>query len=125
MKLEELDEIAKSNIAIEKSMPLADYGYCLKMRELYADYRKGLINLESCKKRKEEIVGEYKKCSSCLEVYSEYQENIKKSEMLRAEINKSNDLKEMLSKALECISLMTGDETFYKINVRKVERNVE
>ena len=120
MKLEELDEIAKSNIAIEKSMPLADYGYCLKMRELYTDYRKGLITLDSCKKRKEEIIGEYEKTSSCLEVYKKYQDAILKSETLRSEINKSNDLEEMFRKALECISLLTGDETFYKINIKKL-----
>ena len=120
MKLEELDKIANSNIVIEKTMPLADYAYCMKMRELYTDYRKGLITLDSCKKRKKEIVEEYQKCSSCLEVYKKYQENIKKSEILRVEINKSSDLQEMLLKSLECISLMTGDETFYKINAKKV-----
>lgn len=125
MTLEELDKIASSNMAIEKSMPLADYGYCLKMRELYTDYHKGLVNLESCQKRKKEIVGEYEKTSSCLETYKKYQENIKKSEILRAEINKSSDLQEMLLKSLECISLMTSDETFYKINTRKLGDNHE
>lgn len=123
MKLEELDKIAISNMAIEKTMPLMDYAYCMKMRELYADYRKGLITLDSCKKRKKEIVEEYQKCSSCLEVYKKYQENIKKSEILRAEINKSSDLQEMLLKSLECISLMTDDEVFYKLNSKKVNRN--
>lgn len=123
MKLEELDKIAISNMAIEKTIPLADYGYCMKMRELYNDYRKGLITLESCKKRKEEIIEEYQRCSSCLDVHKKYQENIMKSEILRTEINKSSDIVETLLKSLECISLMTGDETFYKINAEKVDKN--
>lgn len=122
MKLEELDQLANSRMAIEKTMPLMDYAYCLKMRELYADYRERLITLEACKKRKEEIIKEYEECSNCLGVHKRYQENIKKSEMLRLEINKSNNLEEMLIKSLECISLMTSDETFYKINARKVEK---
>ena len=125
MKLEELDKMANSNIAIEKTMPLMDYAYCMKMRELYTDYQKKLITLDSCKKRKEEIIEEYQRCSSCLDVNKKYQENIKKSEILRAEINKSSDLQEMLLKSLEIVSLLTGDETFYKINAKKVGDNNE
>lgn len=123
MKLEELDKMAISDMAIEKTMPLMDYAYCMKMRELYTDYRKGLITLDSCKKRKEEIIREYKKASSCLEIYEKYQDNIMKSEALRIEINRSNDLQETLLKSLEIVSLLTGDETFYKINARKLGDN--
>lgn len=55
------------------------------------------------------------------EVYKKYQENIKVSEHLRAEINKETDIKAMCEKALRCIALMTGDEVFYKNNIRKLE----
>lgn len=123
-RLKELDKIANSNIAIEKTMPLMDYGYCIKMRELYNDYKSGSITFDSCKRRKQEFIKEYTKLLediiSSSKVYLKYQENIKKSEILRAEINKSSDLQEMLLKSLEIVSLLTGDETFYKINTRKL-----
>jgi hypothetical protein len=47
-------------------------------------------------------------------------DNINKSQHLRVEITKGlaqgADHKEILEKALLCISLMTGDEAFYNVN---------
>lgn len=123
MNLKELDILANSKIAIEKTMPIAEYGYCLKMRELYADYKNGLISLESCKNRKKEIIEEYNQISSCVDTYKKYQEAILKAKNLRAEINKSSNPDDMLTKALKCISLMTNDETFYNMNMKKIERS--
>jgi len=52
--------------------------------------------------------------------YKKQQENVKKSERLRAEVNKSIQAGEpvykVLLKAIECISLMTGDKVFYDMN---------
>ena len=52
--------------------------------------------------------------------YKKQQENVKKSERLRAEINKGIQAEEpiykVLLKAIECISLMTGDKLFYDMN---------
>ena len=57
--------------------------------------------------------------------YKKQQENIKKSEQLRAEINKNIQAGEpvykVLLKAIECISLMTGDKTFYDINKNNLQ----
>lgn len=129
LDLKNLDTIANANEHLDRNMYIVDYGYCTKVRELYQGYKNNQITLEDCKKIKAEIVKEYSKIiediTFCSKVYIEYQENIKKSEILRAEINKSSDLQEMLLKSLECISLMTGDETFYKINARKVENKHE
>jgi len=41
-------------------------------------------------------------------------EMIKRSEMLRAQINKATSKDDMLAAAIECISLMTGDKAFVK-----------
>lgn len=53
-------------------------------------------------------------------------ENIKKSELLRSKINKDlnadTDHKAVLMDALECISLMTGDVSFYENNKKKLEK---
>ena len=53
-------------------------------------------------------------------VYKEHQENIKRAEQLRTDINKGVQAGEpvykILLKAIECISLMTGDKVFYDMN---------
>lgn len=53
-----------------------------------------------------------------IRVYKEYQENIKRSEMLRSsilhDIKLGQDPYNLLLKAIECISLMTGEKLYYK-----------
>lgn len=55
------------------------------------------------------------------EIYKKYHDNIRLSEQLRIEINKETDVKTICEKAIKCIYLMTGDEVFYKNNIRKLE----
>lgn len=79
--------------------------------------------------RKEQSPGQikYSKQKENSEKHKDYikelAENSKISERLRREINKSNDKEEMLEKALECISLMTGDKVFYTLNITKVKKD--
>lgn len=58
------------------------------------------------------------------EAYADYQKNIKATEILRSEINQDIhagfNLFKTLLKALECISLMTGDNNFYEGNKAKL-----
>ena len=115
-KLKKLDRLANSCDELD-NLELLDFAYCYKVRSLYQRYKSNQTDLEECKKRKEEIAQEYQKCSDSL---SAYQDNIKKSEELRAEINKSSDEKEMLSKCLEIVSLLTDDEVFFKKNKEKI-----
>lgn len=124
LDLKSLDIIANSDEPIDKHMHIVDYGYCTKVRELYQSYKANQMSLEDCKKLKVKISKEYEdiveNLTYCSKIWLEHQENIKKSEILKAEINKSSDLQEMLLKSLEIVSLLTGDETFYKINTRKL-----
>ena len=57
--------------------------------------------------------------------YKKQQENIKKSEQLRAEINKDiqagEPIYKVLLKAIECISLMTGEKLFYDMNKNNLQ----
>ena len=129
LNLKDLDIIANKSEPIDRSMYIVDYGYCAKVRELYQSYKANQMSLEDCKKLKVSITKEYENIienlTYCSRIWLEYQENIKKSEILRAEVNKSSDLQEMLLKSLEIVSLLTGDETFYKINAKKVGDNNE
>ena len=60
-------------------------------------------------------------------IYKEYQDNIKKSETLRTEI--ITDLREkaapqeIIKKAVECISLMTGDKYYYNAALKILEES--
>lgn len=61
------------------------------------------------------------------EACKQYQDNIKKSEMLRADINKSiragEDPTEILKKAVECIALMTGDKAYYTHAIKQLNEH--
>jgi len=58
-------------------------------------------------------------------VYKEHQENIRRAGQLKAEISKGIQAGEpiyrLLLKAIECISLMTGDKTFYDMNKNNLQ----
>lgn len=58
-------------------------------------------------------------------VYKEHQENIRRAGQLRAEINKDiqagEPIYKVLFKAIECISLMTGDRVFYDMNKNNLQ----
>ena len=57
--------------------------------------------------------------------YKKQQENIRRAGQLRAEINKDiqagEPIYKVLLKAIECISLMTGDRVFYDINKNNLQ----
>lgn len=72
-----------------------------------------------------QYIQEQEEREKILQVYQEYQSNIKKSEELRAEIlsgvKNGEPPADLLLKACKCISLMTGDTLFYN----QIERNIE
>jgi len=57
--------------------------------------------------------------------YKEHQENIRRAGQLRADINKNiqagEPIYKVLLKAIECISLMTGDKVFYDMNKNNLQ----
>lgn len=59
-------------------------------------------------------------------IYKKQSQAIRKSESLRSEINKmvlsGAEINDILIKSIECISLMTGDVTFYKQNLEKLKQ---
>lgn len=63
------------------------------------------------------------------QIYREYNDNRRKAGTLKGEINKAinagEDITEILLKALECISLMTGEKLFYDINQKKLKKNTD
>jgi len=93
------------------------------------DAQKRLISGEKGKGNIKPLVSKENVADGLLErlaaTYKKQQENIKKSEQLRAEINKNIQAGEpvykVLLKAIECISLMTGDRVFYDMNKNNLQ----
>ena len=85
--------------------------------------------IEPIKKRKQNefkpiLTASVERERQSIERYNEIGENIKKSERLRAELIKGathEPIGELLLTALECISLMTGDKTWYKQNIEHLK----
>jgi fructose-1,6-bisphosphatase/inositol monophosphatase family enzyme len=117
--MDELDKLANSTDSLE-NLDLMDFAYCYRVRELYTAYKDNQLTLEECKKAKAKVQHEYETFTQTANIYKKYQEGIKKSELLRSMVNKSNDVTEMLSKCLEIVSLLTGDTTFLTCNLRKL-----
>lgn len=121
--LEDLDLLSNSQYPLGSELSLLDLGYCIRLRGYYIDYANNIITLDKAQKLKDRLQKEYiqlyNKINQGLEVYKQYQEVIKQSELVRSDINKSSNLNDMLLKSLEYISLTTGDKTFHDINVRK------
>lgn len=126
MDLKELDNIANSGEAISYNLSLMDYGYCCKMRSLYNEYKSGRMDIADCKIQKQQIVKEYRDLSEeiqrHIEMYREYQENIKKSDIICSEIAKSDDIPEIADLAVKAISLMTGDTVVYSQFAERFKR---
>lgn len=123
--LSDIDKIAYNGEEyIQDCENFLDYGYYAVVKDLYFTYKAGGLPKEECIQAKEiyqkQYIDEYITNNSHKEMYKGYQENIMKSDVLRSEINRSSDIKEMLLKSLECISLTTGDDAFYKINSKKI-----
>lgn len=123
--LGKIDKIAHSGKEyIQDCESFLDYGYYAVIKDLYTTYKVGGLSKEECIQAKEiyqkQYIEEYTKNHANLKMYEDYQKNLLKSSTLRCEINGSNDIKKMLLKSLECITLMTGDEVFYKVNSRKI-----
>ena len=58
-----------------------------------------------------------------LEVYQQYQANIKRLDGLRIEINKADTVEGKLRAALEIVGIVTGDGDFANRNLKGIDGN--
>ena len=58
-----------------------------------------------------------------LEVYRQYQANIKRLDGLRIEINKAQTVEGKLRAALEIVGIVTGDGDFVRRNMKGIDEN--
>ena len=108
------------NTDISKLDP-AEYKFLDLYRELIMEYRQGSKTKAECQETGKLLRKEYEEnkqtASRSLEVYREYQANIKRLDSLRIEINKADTLEGKLRAALMIVGIVTGDKDFGRRNM--------
>lgn len=105
-----------------EDFPADEYKYFDMLRITYLKYKfSGMPKTEAAKQERL-LLREYEQSkerdSRSLKVYQEYQKNIKRFEILKIKINKADDPMIKLSYALEIIGIITGDDSFMRINLK-------
>lgn len=114
------------NTDISKLDP-AEYKFLDLYRELIMEYKQDNKTKEECKEIGKLLRKEYEEnkqtVSRSLEVYREYQANIKRLDSLRIEINKAQTVEGKLRAALEIVGIVTGDRDFMRRNLKGIDEN--
>ena len=112
---------------IYKDYPADEYKYFDRLQMIYREYRAGDIPKSEAEAQEQMLIKEYRNAkqtaSRSLEVYRQYQENIKRLDSLRIEINKSDTLEGKLRAALEIVEIVTGDGDFMRRNLKGIDEN--
>ncbi|MDE5584692.1 MAG: hypothetical protein K2J08_13465 [Ruminococcus sp.] len=105
--------------------PSPEYRYFAELRKIYHAFKFEELTKANAEKRKSILLRRYREDSEehryRLEVCRQYQDNIRTAGMLMTDIQKSHDIREIAETAVRAIGLMTGDETFIKTNLAKLE----
>ena len=106
---------------IYKDYPADEYKYFDRLQMIYREYRAGDIRKKDAEAEERLLLKEYQQAkqtaSRSLEVYRQYQANIKRLDSLRIEINKAQTVEGKLRAALEIVGIVTGDGDFTRRNM--------
>lgn len=109
-------------------LPPAAYKYFSELTAVYRAFRFEGMPKEDAENRKRLLRKDYERqvaeIHRAREVFAEYQENVKKTELLCTEIEKANDIREIALTACKIIGLLTGDGSFYERQRRKIEEAI-
>lgn len=105
--------------------PPAAYRYFDRLRLLYYRYKYDGLSKSQAESEKKKLVAEYKEAVSAYEnwcaVYKEHQDNIRKSEMMMSDIEKTTSVNEIAVKACNIIAILTGESSFGKRQATKIK----
>lgn len=103
------------------SYPADEYKYFDRLRLLYLEFKFNGMDKQTAAESKRKLYREYteskRRQAVSLEVYTVYQDNIKRFEERMILINKENDPYKKLKLALEIIGMITNNSVFPKINM--------
>lgn len=110
-----------------EDFPADEYKYFDRLRLTYLEFKFNSLPQEEAATRERLLLKEYQQAkqtaSRSLEVYQEYQKNIKRLDSLRIEINKADTLEGKLRAALEIVGIVTGDGNFANRNLKGIDGN--
>ncbi|MDE5772734.1 MAG: hypothetical protein K2I06_14130 [Ruminococcus sp.] len=105
--------------------PPPEYRYFSELRKIYQAFKFEGLSQEDAERQKKSLLIDYRKYlenfSNARKTYAEWQDNIKVSEMLKTDIQKSHDIHDIAVTAVKAVGLMTHDESFIKTNTAKLE----
>ena len=118
MTFEEIEHAARRDEKLPDGTSTIDYAAYYAMKRLYDLYWQKRITVDEASERKKQVRSAFERETKVYQNYMEftklYQDRVKKSELLRAEINrmmgKNKDTPQILQAALECIRELTGDQ---------------
>ena len=112
---------------IYKDFPADEYKYFDRLQMIYREYRAGDIPKSEAEAQEQLLIKEYQNAKQTaarsLEVYRQYQANIKRLDSLRIEINKADTVEGKLRAALEIVGIVTGDGDFANRNLKGIDGN--
>ena len=105
--------------------PAPEYKYFSELRKVYQAFKFERLSQEEAERQKKSLLIDYHKYLEnfdyCHSVWKKYQDNIRVSEMLKTEIQKSQDIHDIAVTAVRAVGLMTHDDSFIKTNTAKLE----
>lgn len=124
MRMYEIESAISKKQPLPREMTVTETIFALMMKQLYANFFAGNISRNDASMEKRIIImqsvridEEYQNWQN---VHREHQDNIRLAGTLLSDIIKSQDLKEVALLSCKVISLMTGDELFYKTMKGKI-----
>lgn len=111
------------------SFPPVEYLYFSELRKIYEKFKFEYLEKSEAEQYKKRLRSRYQnekhKADLAKLAIREWNEAIRKSDLLRSEICKSSDPVEKYRLAVQCIGAMTGDEVFTKTELEKMESRKE
>lgn len=105
-------------------LPPPAYKYFAELTAVYYAFRFEGMPKEDAESRKRMLLKAYQRDIADLhrarEIFAEYQENVKKSELCRTEIEKAKDAVTIAARACEIIEALTGETGFAARQKRKI-----
>ena len=128
MKPDEIEYLARDHEALLDSATLPDSCYYWTMRALWDSVRSGRVDRAQAGAQKKRLLRQYMEFRAAYESvcdgYKRQQDNIRRADTLRTSITKSDDVREKLRFAVQCIGTMTGDRVFEKTELKKLEEDM-
>lgn len=105
-------------------LPPAAYKYFSELTAVYRAFRFEGLDRQETERKKALLKKAYTRAVQDLhrarEVCAEYQNAVKRTELLCTEIEKAQDVREIADKACSVIAMLTGEPSFYDRQRRKI-----